>query len=176
MRSFFFMIVILFAPNMSVGQTYFGSGEMSCIEFIEEHTDKGYNVVINDWINGYFSGRITETQRDLKLVNDLNIPLYDLVLKSCIEEPTLNVRSATDRVYFAIPWYWYNIHHLPWQFLLWKFVRPTCIFWVKLNYHRKLNEMRNRTSGTMTAVICKTRQRCTNECCCLFIASYLFAM
>jgi hypothetical protein len=103
MRGFVFMIVILFVPNISVGQTYFGSGEMSCIEFIEEHTEKGYNVIINDWINGYFSGRIAETQRDLTIVNDLNIPLYDLVLKSCIEEPTLDVRSATDRVYFAIP-------------------------------------------------------------------------
>jgi hypothetical protein len=103
MRSFVFMMIILFVPNMSIGETYFGSGEMSCIEFIEEHTEKGNNVVINDWIKGYFSGRIAETQRDLKIVNDLNIPLYDLVLKSCIEEPTLNTRSAADRVYLAIP-------------------------------------------------------------------------
>ena len=103
MRICVFMVFIFFLPNMSVSQTYFGSGEMSCIEFIEEHTEKGRNVVISDWIKGYFSGRIRETNRDLKIINDLSIPLYDLVLKSCIEEPTLTTRSAADRVYLAIP-------------------------------------------------------------------------
>jgi len=39
----------------------------------------------------------------MKIVNELNIPLYDLLRKTCDNDPTLNLQQAADIVYVAIP-------------------------------------------------------------------------
>ena len=96
------MLISLFA-TIGFSQTMFGYANSSCIEFLEEHKKRGEVVEVVNWINGYFSGRIRETGREMEIVNKLNIPLYDLLRKACINEPTLAVREAADIVYYSIP-------------------------------------------------------------------------
>ena len=65
--------------------------------------ENGPDPSVNSWILGYFSGRIRETNRELQIINDLNIPLYDLLHKTCVNDPNLNLQEAADFVYLSIP-------------------------------------------------------------------------
>ena len=86
-----------------LSQTMFGHSNTSCIEFLTEYESNPSNSAVSNWILGYFSGRIRETGRELKIVNELNIPLYDLLHKECSNNPNLTLREAADIVYTIIP-------------------------------------------------------------------------
>ena len=84
-------------------QTMFGEANTGCIELLEEDKQSGKVNRIENWLQGYFSGRIRETQRNLIIIDDLNIPIYDLLIKACQKEPMLDLHNAADVVYFEIP-------------------------------------------------------------------------
>jgi len=84
-------------------QTMFGEANTRCIDLLEENKQSGKVNSVENWLQGYFSGRIRETQRNLIIVNDLNIPIYDLLIKACQKEPMLDLHNAADVVYFEIP-------------------------------------------------------------------------
>ena len=89
--------------TMSYGQTMFGFAEMDCTEMLTRHDRGGKISALEDWLEGYFSGRIRETQRNMAIVRDLNIPIYDLLHKTCTKNPVLNIQEASDLVYVTIP-------------------------------------------------------------------------
>jgi len=101
-RSILLFFVLVFATQ-SASQTLFGHSNTKCIELLEDHKVNGINTSVLNWIDGYFSGRIRETGREMKIVNELNIPLYELLRKTCDNDPTLNLQQAADIVYVAIP-------------------------------------------------------------------------
>ena len=101
-RSILLFFVLVFATQ-SASQTLFGHANTSCIELLENHKVDGINTSVLNWIEGYFSGRIRETAREMQIVNELNIPIYDLLHKTCAKNPNLNLHQAADIVYVSIP-------------------------------------------------------------------------
>jgi hypothetical protein len=101
-RTIAFFIFFIVA-SAGVSQTMFGHSNTGCIEFLELDKKNGTDPAIYNWIFGYFSGRIRETGRELQIINDLNIPLYDLLHKTCMGDPNINLQQAADIVYAAIP-------------------------------------------------------------------------
>ena len=97
----FLFISICATPGLSL--TMFGQANTTCIDFLSKHDTYGEKVAVRDWLNGYFSGRIRETNRDLAIVDNLKIPIYDLLNKTCADDPTLNLNTAADKVYAIIP-------------------------------------------------------------------------
>ena len=98
--AFLFLII---CANSGTTQTMFGHSNTACIEFIQADEKNGPDPSVNSWILGYFSGRIRETSRELQIINRLNIPLYDLVHKACVNNPNLYLHEAADAVYLSIP-------------------------------------------------------------------------
>ena len=103
LEKFTLIILMSMFATMSSGQTMFGFAEMHCTEMLTRHDSEGKISALEDWLEGYFSGRIRETQRNMAIVVDLNIPIYDLLHKTCSKNPTLSVQEATDLVYVTIP-------------------------------------------------------------------------
>ena len=101
-RSILLFFVLVFATQ-SASQTLFGHSNTKCIELLENHKVNGVNTSVLNWIEGYFSGRIRETGREMQIVNELNIPMYDLLHKTCAKNPKLNLQQAADIVYVSIP-------------------------------------------------------------------------
>ena len=101
-RSILLFFVLVFATQ-SASQTFFGHSNTKCIELLENHKVNGVNTSVLNWIEGYFSGRIRETGREMQIVNELNIPMYDLLHKTCAKNPKLNLQQAADIVYVSIP-------------------------------------------------------------------------
>ena len=101
-RSILLFFVLVFATQ-SASQTLFGHSNTKCIELLEDHKVNGVNTSVLNWIDGYFSGRIRETSREMQIVNELNIPMYDLLLNTCAKNPKLNLQHAADIVYVSIP-------------------------------------------------------------------------
>jgi len=97
------LFIFLIFASAGVSQTMFGHSNTECIDFLEEHKKSGTDLAISNWILGYFSGRIRETGRELQIINDLNIPLYDLLRKTCSGDPNMNLQQAADIVYVIIP-------------------------------------------------------------------------
>jgi len=97
------IILVSLLASMSSGQTMFGFAEMSCTEMLTRHDSGGKLSELEDWLEGYFSGRIRETQRNMAIVEDLNIPIYDLLHKTCNKNPVLSIQGAADLVYVTIP-------------------------------------------------------------------------
>jgi len=102
MKQIFAVFALMLATNLQ-GQTMFGYADTQCVQFLREHDKASTTLAVKNWIFGYFSGRIRETSRNLQIVGDLNIPLYDLVHKECSKDPKLTVRQAADLVYVLIP-------------------------------------------------------------------------
>ena len=102
-RNFTAVVTFLICATQGASQTFFGHSNTDCIEFLKYNETTGVDTFVSNWIDGYFSGRIRETGRDLKIVNDLDIPLYGLLLKTCKTDPTLNLHEAADIVYVSIP-------------------------------------------------------------------------
>lgn len=100
MSTFF---ILLICASSGTSQTMFGHSNTECIEFIQKDETIGPDPSVNSWILGYFSGRIRETNRELQIINELNIPLYDLLHKTCVSDPNLNLQEAADYVYLSIP-------------------------------------------------------------------------
>lgn len=103
MRNFTAVLTFLICATPGASQTFFGHSNTECIEFLKYNETTGADTFVSNWIDGYFSGRIRETGRDLKIVNDLEIPLYDLLHKTCKTDPTLTLHEAADIVYVSIP-------------------------------------------------------------------------
>ena len=101
-RSMLLFFVLVFA-NQGASQTLFGHSNTQCIKFLEIHRQNGINADVANWIHGYFSGRIRETGREMQIITELNIPLYDLLHKTCDNDPRLNLQQAADIVYVSIP-------------------------------------------------------------------------
>ena len=97
-----FLFISVFATS-GVSETLFGQSNTTCIDFLTRHDADGMQTSINDWLNGYFSGRVRETGRNLTIINTLNVPLYDLLLKMCEKDPNLHLSEAADAVYVIIP-------------------------------------------------------------------------
>ena len=97
-----FLFISVFATS-GVSETLFGQSNTTCIDFLTRHDADGMQTSVNDWLNGYFSGRIRETGRNLTIINTLNVPLYDLLLKTCENDPNLHLSEAADAVYVIIP-------------------------------------------------------------------------
>jgi len=102
-RNFTAVLTCLICATPGASQTFFGHSNTDCIEFLRYNESSGTDISVDNWIYGYFSGRIRETGRDLQIVNNLNIPLYDLVSKTCKANPKLNLLEAADIVYVSIP-------------------------------------------------------------------------
>ena len=103
MRTFSTFLILILCATSGKSQTMFGHSNTGCIEFIQTDEENGPDPSVNSWILGYFSGRIRETSRELIIINKLNIPLYDLLKKTCISDPNLNLKEAADTVYALIP-------------------------------------------------------------------------
>ena len=103
MRTFSTFLILMLCATAGKSQTMFGHSNTECIEFIQAGEENGPDPAVNSWILGYFSGRIRETNRELKIINELNIPLYDLLHKTCVNDPNLNLQEAADLVYLSIP-------------------------------------------------------------------------
>jgi hypothetical protein len=97
-----FLFISVFATS-GISETMFGQSNTTCIDFLTRHDADGMQASVNDWLNGYFSGRIRETGRNLTIINTLNVPLYDLLLKMCEKDPNLHLNEAADAVYAIIP-------------------------------------------------------------------------
>jgi len=97
-----FLFISVFATS-GISETMFGQSNTTCIDFLTKHDADGMQTAVNDWLNGYFSGRIRETGRNLAIINTLNVPLYDLLLKMCETNPNLHLSEAADAVYVIIP-------------------------------------------------------------------------
>jgi len=97
-----FLFISVFATS-GISETMFGQSNTTCIDFLTKHDADGMQTAVNDWLNGYFSGRIRETGRNLTIINTLNVPLYDLLLKMCETNPNLHLSEAADAVYVIIP-------------------------------------------------------------------------
>ena len=102
-RTFSTFLILMLCATAGKSQTMFGHSNTACIEFIQAGEENGPDPAVNSWILGYFSGRIRETNRELKIINELNIPLYDLLHKTCVNDPNLNLQEAADLVYLSIP-------------------------------------------------------------------------
>lgn len=96
-------LILITCATAGTSQTMFGHSNTECIEFLQKHETNGVDPSVNSWILGYFSGRIRETNRELQIINELNIPLYDLLHKTCVQDPNLNLQEAADNVYLSIP-------------------------------------------------------------------------
>ena len=103
MRTLSAFLILITCTTSSTSQTMFGHSNTGCIEFIQADDENGPDPSVNSWILGYFSGRIRETNRELQIINELNIPLYDLLHKTCVNDPNLNLQEAADFVYLSIP-------------------------------------------------------------------------
>ena len=103
MYKLFTLFFISVCATPSISQTMFGQANTTCIDFLSKHDTYGEQLAVRDWIYGYFSGRIRETNRDLSIVNNLEIPIYDLLNKTCADDPTLMLNTAADKVYASIP-------------------------------------------------------------------------
>jgi hypothetical protein len=103
MRTFSTFLILILCATSGKSQTMFGHSNTGCIEFIQTGEENGPDPSVNSWILGYFSGRIRETNRELQIINELNIPLYDLLHKTCVNDPNLNLQEAADLVYLSIP-------------------------------------------------------------------------
>ena len=99
--STFLFIAVCATPG--VGQTMFGHADTTCIDFLSKHDKDGEQPAVRDWLEGYFSGRVRETNRDLTIVNNLQLPIYDLLHKVCSEDPNIPLNQAADKVYASIP-------------------------------------------------------------------------
>ena len=97
-----FLLISVFATS-GTSETMFGQSNTSCIAFLSNHDEHGKQLPVRDWLDGYFSGRIRETGRELSIVSNLDIPLYELLLKACRNDPNLNLSQSADRVYTIIP-------------------------------------------------------------------------
>ena len=97
-----FLFISVFATS-GISETMFGQSNTTCIDFLTKHDADGMQTAVNDWLNGYFSGRIRETGRNLAIINTLNVPLYDLLFKMCENNPNLHLSEAADAVYVIIP-------------------------------------------------------------------------
>jgi len=97
-----FLFISVFATS-GVSETLFGQSNTTCIDFLTRHDADGMQTSINDWLNGYFSGRVRETGRNLAIIDTLNVPLYDLLIKMCKNDPNLHLSEAADEVYVIIP-------------------------------------------------------------------------
>ena len=97
-----FLLISVFATS-GISETMFGQSNTTCIDYLTKHDADGMQTSINDWLNGYFSGRVRETGRNLTIINTLNVPLYDLLLKMCENDPNLHLSEAADAVYVIIP-------------------------------------------------------------------------
>ena len=81
----------------------FGQSNNTCIDFLSRHDTFGEQLAVKDWLEGYFSGRVRETNRDLTIVNNLQLPIYYLLHKACSEDPNIPLNQAADKVYASIP-------------------------------------------------------------------------
>ena len=97
-----FLFISVFATS-GISETMFGHSNTTCIDFLSKHDADGMQTSINDWLNGYFSGRARETGRNLTIKNTPNTPLHDPLLKMCENDPNLNLSEAADAVYVIIP-------------------------------------------------------------------------
>jgi len=97
-----FVFISVFATS-GISETMFGQSNTSCIAFLTNHDEFGKLSPVKDWLDGYFSGRIRETGRELSIVSDLDIPLYELLHNACRNDPNLNLSQAADIVYTIIP-------------------------------------------------------------------------
>ena len=102
-RNFTAVLTCLICATPGASQTFFGHSNTDCIEFLRYNESSGTDISVDNWIYGYFSGRIRETGRELQIINDLNIPLYDLLRKTCSGDPNMNLQQAADIVYVIIP-------------------------------------------------------------------------
>jgi hypothetical protein len=103
MRNFSTFLILILCATSGKSQTMFGHSNTACIEFIQADEENGPEPAVNRTNLGYFSGRIRETNRELTIINELNIPLYDLLHKTCVNDPNLNLQEAADLVYLSIP-------------------------------------------------------------------------
>lgn len=102
-RTFSAFVILLICATPVTSQTMFGHANTGCIEFLQKDETAGPGPSVHSWILGYFSGRIRETNRELQIINELNIPVYDLLRKTCQSDPNLNLQKAADIVYLSIP-------------------------------------------------------------------------
>jgi len=98
-----FFVTQVIAGSHSKPLMLFGSGTKSCIELLKQYEETGANAQDDQWFLGYISGRIIETQRDLEVIDRLEIPIFELVIKSCSENPNLFVHEALNTVYEMLP-------------------------------------------------------------------------
>lgn len=96
-------LIISVCATSGASAPMFGQANTDCIDFLSKHDALGDQVAVRDWLHGYFSGRVRETNRDLTIINDLNIPVYDLLHAACENNPNLNLSKAADQVYTLIP-------------------------------------------------------------------------
>lgn len=96
-------LIIAVCATSSASTPMFGQANTDCIDFLSKHDAFGDQVAVRDWLHGYFSGRVRETERDLTIINDLNIPVYDLLHIACTNNPNLKLSKAADQVYTLIP-------------------------------------------------------------------------
>ena len=102
-RVIFFCLTFLLITLHTNVQAMFGYSSMPCIELINKHEQDGYVDTISHWLDGYFSGRQKETGHNLSIVQELNIPIYDLLLKVCNQNPMLSLQQSADMVFEKIP-------------------------------------------------------------------------
>lgn len=104
MKKQLLVFVLPFVTATSVcGQTMFGEANTDCIDFLNRNKQEVTIASVDNWLKGYFSGRVRETQRDLEIIDHLNIPIYALLIKACEEDPNLKLHQAADNIYFMIP-------------------------------------------------------------------------
>jgi len=96
-------LIISVCATSGASVPMFGQANTDCIDFLSKHDAFGDQVAVRDWLHGYFSGRVRETDRDLTIINDLNIPIYDLLHIACTNNPNLKLSKAADQVYTLIP-------------------------------------------------------------------------
>ena len=98
-----FLVTQVIAGSHSKPLTLYGLGTKSCIDLLKDYEENGPTAQDEQWFLGYISGRIVETQRDLEVINRLEIPIFELVIKSCSENPNLFVYEAIHKVYEMLP-------------------------------------------------------------------------
>ena len=78
----------------------FGNGWTLCAEMTEWHDKMGKNLLIEQWILGYFSGRnIADGEESGK---NKDKALYAAVLLDCRSEPLQPITLITDRLYVRL--------------------------------------------------------------------------
>ena len=69
-KNFTAVLTCLMCATQGATQTFFGHSNTDCVEFLKYNETTGVDTFVGNWIEGYFSGRIRETGRDLQIVND----------------------------------------------------------------------------------------------------------